>query len=86
MAEAIIPIVLKRATLVDWQTINPILLWGEIGFIHENDSNSKPRIVIGDGVSTFDELYDNSRFLLIVKPIFVNPPFSWKLTIDSFVK
>ena len=64
MADAIIPIVLKRATLVDWQTINPILLWGEIGFIHENDSNSKPRIVIGDGVSTFDELYDNSRFLL----------------------
>lgn len=64
MPAAIIPIVSKRETLVNWQATNPILLWGEVGMVHGNVGNSKPRFVVGDGNSTFNQLYDNSRFFL----------------------
>jgi len=62
---AIIPIVIKRAALALWQGENPVLKWGELGVIlEENATSSKPRIIIGDGVSTFLQLYNNSRFFL----------------------
>ena len=64
MPTAVIPVVIKRESLVYWQTANPILLWGELGVVHTSNASSRPRMVVGDGVSTFNYLYDNTRFFL----------------------
>lgn len=48
---AIIKIVLRRGTLAQWTTANPVLLHGEIGYV--TDGNY---FVIGDGGKTFIQL------------------------------
>lgn len=60
----IVNIQIRRAALTSWQAENPILSYGEVGLIHGNVANSKPRIVIGDGSATFNSLYNNTRFFL----------------------
>lgn len=48
---------IKRDTLTNWESINPILALGEIGLIVDN-SNNAIAMRIGDGVTTFSLLSD----------------------------
>jgi hypothetical protein len=66
MAEAaIIPIVLKRAVLATWQSVNPVLKWGEVGvIIAENGANGFVQAVIGDGANDFNDLFNNNKVFL----------------------
>ena len=45
---------IRRDTLADWVSVNPILLEGEVGLIIENGGISS--LKIGDGVSSFTQL------------------------------
>lgn len=66
---AVIKIVVRRDTLAEWTSANPVLLQGEIGFI--TDANL---FVIGDGVKTFTQLYDANP--LTVSPnLFLNESY-----------
>lgn len=58
---AVIRIKIRRGTLAEWQSANPILLEGEIGIITELISGTyiAREFVIGNGVDDFDTLYSN---------------------------
>lgn len=52
---AVIKIVVRRGTLSEWTSTNPVLLNGEIGYITD-----AKLFVIGDGVKAFLQLYDTN--------------------------
>jgi hypothetical protein len=56
--DAIIPIVVRRGSLSDWTTSNPVLRYGEYGLIHVAGIASTPSaFVIGNGVDDFNTLW-----------------------------
>ena len=66
--DAVIKIKLRRGSLSNWQTENPVLLYGEIGLVHDGSVSSAPSgFVIGNGSSTFTDLWASNaqKFLPI---------------------
>ena len=66
--DAVIKIKLRRGSLSNWQTENPVLLYGEVGVVHDGSVSSAPSgFVIGNGTSTFTDLWASNaqKFLPI---------------------
>ena len=53
---ALIPVKHKRGTLLQWQSENPILLEGQIGFVGYSN------FIIGDGVRDFNDLWADDLY------------------------
>jgi len=65
MATAIIPIQLRRGTLAQWQSANPILLYGEYAVVLNNAAAQYPEgIVIGNGIDDFNTLWSNTSGII----------------------
>jgi len=65
MATAIIPIQLRRGTLAQWQSANPVLLYGEYGVVLNNAAAQYPEgIVIGNGIDDFNTLWSNTSGII----------------------
>jgi hypothetical protein len=61
MAIAVIPIQLRRGTLAEWQSANPILRYGEYAVVLIDESGEFPDgIVIGNGIDDFNTLWSNT--------------------------
>jgi hypothetical protein len=61
MAIAVIPIQLRRGTLAQWQSANPILRYGEYAVVLTDSIGEFPEgVLIGNGVDDFNTLWSNT--------------------------
>lgn len=61
MATAIIPIQLRRGTLAQWQSANPVLEYGEYGVVLSEGATETPAgFIIGNGTDDFNTLWGST--------------------------